>query len=1656
MDPQFRENDFRYEVSLVMHFMMALRSAEDLRHQDAVRRGQAGVVMSRMSRSVTTVILTVLGMLLAMVTTVIGTEAAMAATPDPTKVPHYFGPWPNWANSPLTLSQASVTISGTGSGAAAVAQVDPVTGGIKSVDVTAAGQGYDSGPVTVEVAGGNPNATATATVSAADVVTGFTGVKPGSGYEAFKVVLSGGVNLNVTGNLAATAIASGAVGDVAVTDGGSGYSMPIVGFDYPDDPNGIQATGHVECVEATDCSHAPDATVSIASVIVDEPGSGYTTAPAVTIRNGTQYDPINFPEGTAAATAKATLMLSAVNVLEFGKGYTSTPTVAITDPVGSGSGATASAVTDGGAITAVTVGTPGAGYLTKGMKKFVDDLPTLCSPAACPATGKYLPTAVPEAKKYTDTSVTPSREVAADEYVIGLVQYRTTFSSDLPPTLVRGYVQIETPANADVSKHFPLMNANVDPSQPDTPVMINGQQAFGVTPPQYLGPFIGATKDKPTRIVFHNLLPTGVDGDLFLPTDSSMMGSGMGPMAMPEPTDQRTTTDGIREPECTQDPKSDMCFKDNRATLHLHGGITPWISDGTPHQWITPAGEGTPWPQGVSVKNVPDMKDAGGLTTCDAADDGCQTFFYTNQQSARLMFYHDHAWGITRLNVYAGEAAGYLIADDTEKKLVADGVIPAAADTLPLVIQDKTFVPGDEQLKDVTNGAGDITSYGQDPTWDTTRWGGKGSLWQHHVYMPAQNPGDASGMSAYGRWMYGPWFWPPASGTKYGPIPNPYYDASCKVDDPSTWTYQTDPFCEPELIPGTPNVSAGMEQFNDTPIVNGVAYPKVTLEPKAYRLRMLNAANDRFFNLQWYTADPDQGDGTTEVKLNAAELLAAQTDPNVSPTPADANNNAAGPDWVQFANEGGMLPTPTVIDGQQPTTWITDPTRFDVGNVDQHSMLLAPAERADAVVDFSKFAGKTLILYNDAPAAFPARVPTYDYYTGAPDLSPTGAPTILPGYGPNTRTVMQVTIAASAPAPAYDVTKLRNAFSHKANGTGVFESSQHPPIVGQAAYNTAMGTSFAATGECKAAGVTKCDGLVRVNDTGSFAFNTLKSPTTKTTVKMEPKAIHDETNASTFDEFGRMQANLGIEAEPPTPGAQNVTLYPFVNPQTELIDGTKLPKQVVTTDSVTGEPVKDVKITPISDAKDGTQIWRVTHNGVDTHPIHFHLYDVQVLNRVTWDNIIIPNDANENGWKDTVRMSPLEDTIIALRPIIPQVPFEVPNSVRPLNPMMPSGSGAMFFNTDPQGNPLTTPITNKLVNFGWEYVWHCHILSHEEMDMMRPVSLALPPAAPGGLQGQLVGGKVKLDWVDNSITETRFVIKRTTDGTTWTTVGSLDQPLGDGNAHGARTFTDPTSDATTPFTYKVIAENVVGYGSGMPSMTVSSSTADFAINAATPPTVLSTTPVDGATNVVVGSNLQVFFSQAVTGYGGSNVRITKVSDNTNVPLTRAFYTANNRLLINPFGGGAGALQAGTQYRLTLTGGPSAIRNLAGIPLATTTITFTTLPLSPAPTVLSTTPVDGATNVTVGSNLQVFFDMAVTGYGTSTVRITRVSDNTSVPVTMAFYPATNRLLINPFGGATDVLQDNTQYRLTLTGGPTAIRSLLGTPLATVTITFTTAG
>ncbi len=589
--------------------------------------------------------------------------------------------------------------------------------------------------------------------------------------------------------------------------------------------------------------------------------------------------------------------------------------------------------------------------------------------------GNYVSIATPDQTSYP----------GSDYYEIAVVEFYHKFNSDLPPTRVRGYVQLET-ANFKVlqaSQHVALNYLSGGPlagsALANTPILYKGVQAYAVDAPQYLGATIVAQKDRPVRIKFVNLLPygpadalTGVrPGDLFIPTDKSIMGTGTGPLGGTE--------------EYTQ----------NRMTIHLHGGRTPWISDGTPHQWVVPAAETTSYPQGVSTYNVPDMPDPGP---------GAMTFFYSNQQSARLMFYHDHAYGITRLNVYAGVASGYLLQDQVETDLVNAGIIPG--DIIPLIIQDKTFVPTDMEL-----------AY-QDPTWNKDLYGGYGSLWFPHIYVPIQNPADPSGWNAMGRWHYGPWFWPIFT-TIHNPVPNPYAGLPG----------------QPDVAPGTPLPSTTPEAFMDTPVVNGVAYPYVNLEPRAYRFRILNAANDRFLNLSLFRAASNapmwSEYGTTGPTPTTATLLDGNAGevpmvPALKPAlglwpaywPADGRDggvpdpNYAGPDWVVIGTEGGFLPKPAVVPAA-PIDYVYDRGVIIVLNVDTHSLFLGPAERADVVVDFAKFAGSTLILYNDSPAPVPAGDPRLDTYTGDVDFSwatgdGSGGPaTTIAGYGPNNRTVMQ-------------------------------------------------------------------------------------------------------------------------------------------------------------------------------------------------------------------------------------------------------------------------------------------------------------------------------------------------------------------------------------------------------------------------------------------------------------------------------------------------------------------------------------------------------------------------------------------------------------------------------------------------------------------------
>ncbi|RBP57964.1 spore coat protein A [Alkalibaculum bacchi] len=145
----------------------------------------------------------------------------------------------------------------------------------------------------------------------------------------------------------------------------------------------------------------------------------------------------------------------------------------------------------------------------------------------------------------------------------------------------------------------------------------------------YPGPTIEVEKDVPVKVKWQNRLPD----KHFLPIDRTLHGT--------------------------------MNTPDVRTVVHLHGANVSSHSDGHPDAWYT----NNCGKVGYAFKR--------------------KVYEYTNHQPAATMWYHDHAVGITRLNVYAGLAGFYLIRDELEKRLN----LPCGDYEIPLLIQDKTFNP---------------------------------------------------------------------------------------------------------------------------------------------------------------------------------------------------------------------------------------------------------------------------------------------------------------------------------------------------------------------------------------------------------------------------------------------------------------------------------------------------------------------------------------------------------------------------------------------------------------------------------------------------------------------------------------------------------------------------------------------------------------------------------------------------------------------------------------------------------------------------------------------------------------------------------------------------------------------------------------------------
>ena len=208
---------------------------------------------------------------------------------------------------------------------------------------------------------------------------------------------------------------------------------------------------------------------------------------------------------------------------------------------------------------------------------------------------------------------------------------------------------------------------------------------------------------------------------------------------------------------------------ESRTVVHLHGGRTPAESDGYPETWTTP-----------------------GQT---------QTCFYPSGQHAALLFYHDHAMGINRLNIYAGLQGLFIVRDPREGSLN----LPAGKYEIPLLIADR-LLTRDGQL----------------------------------VYPVSDHPTR-------------PW------------------------------------------VP---------EVFGNAILANGKLLPYHEVEPRKYRLRLMNGSNGRFYRF-------------------------------------GLSNHAA---FQVIANDQGLLESP----------------------VTARRLPMAPAERADIVVDFAPLAGSTVRLVSDS------------------------------------------------------------------------------------------------------------------------------------------------------------------------------------------------------------------------------------------------------------------------------------------------------------------------------------------------------------------------------------------------------------------------------------------------------------------------------------------------------------------------------------------------------------------------------------------------------------------------------------------------------------------------------------------------------------------
>ena len=412
------------------------------------------------------------------------------------------------------------------------------------------------------------------------------------------------------------------------------------------------------------------------------------------------------------------------------------------------------------------------------------------------------------------------------------------------------------------------------------------------------------------------------------------------------------------------------------------------------------------------------------------------------------------------------------------------------------------------------------------------------------------------------------------------------------------------------------------EFFGNTITVNGKIWPYMNVDKSLYRFRIVNASNSRFYRLalaKWKNGKIDT-----------------------------ANNAKLTKNFIQVGTEGGFFP-----DGNFP----------NIGN-DTSALTLAPAERADVLINFSAFEpGTSLVLLNyapDGPFGDDDFIPfkedgTFDDLTNYVMLFRISETNIASS--PISEAALDNALANFSALPVYKQTTASQHLYSYYNNSYSFKEDLQKAL--QAKFDDPANTTRP---------VDKIE-LASLFPGEADLFSNAPGYRLKISEAYSYKAL-----PAAYRKY--------IDSNPML---QNDLSFPMA-----FLNETEWNLEARTADSTSADLYQKVV------NNYATETWAIWNGTDDAHPIHIHLNRFRILGRQKVDaagkplagieNFLLP-EPNEMGWKDVVRAKPGYITYLLHQYI--------------LNDNLQDG----------------------------QFLYHCHILEHEDMSMMRRLVIKAGDAA---------------------------------------------------------------------------------------------------------------------------------------------------------------------------------------------------------------------------------------------------------------------------------------------------------------------------------------